>query len=128
MLKSFFGSGINYRHLNDDTLGRALDDFYEVNPKESFSNIALEGIKTFNVEVKSIHADTTSKNVYGQYTSPSSDDNCIKITHGNSKDKRPDLKQIMFGIACTNDRTIVTGEVLDGNTSDKTWNTDFIKK
>lgn len=34
----------------------------------------------------------------------------------------------MFGIACTNDRTIVTGEVLDGNTSDKTWNTDFIKK
>ncbi|APM37706.1 IS1634 family transposase [Clostridium kluyveri] len=127
-VEKFFGSGINYRHLNDDALGRALDDFYEINPKKSFSDIALEGIKTFNVEVKSIHADTTSKNVYGQYTSPSSDDNCIKIIHGHSKDKRPDLKQIMFGIACTNDRTIVTEEVLDGNTSDKTWNTDFIKK
>jgi len=56
--------------------------------------MVLEGIKTFNVEIKSIHADTTSKNVYWQYTSQLTGDNCVKIDYGHSKDKRPDLNKL----------------------------------
>ena len=127
-VEKYFGKNITAKNLKDDTLGRALDDLYSIGAKDTFSTIAIEGVKIFNVEVKSIHADTTSKTVYGQYSSYSKDEECVKIQYGHSKDKRPDLKQLMFGLACTGDRTIVSGEVLDGNTSDKTWNTGFIKK
>lgn len=127
-VEKYFGKNITAKNLNDDTLGRALDDLYSIGAKDTFSTIAIEGVKIFNVEVKSIHADTTSKTVYGQYSSYSRDEKCVKIQYGHSKDRRPDLKQLMFGLACTDDRTIVSGEVLDGNTGDKTWNTGFIKK
>ena len=125
-VEKFFGPGIQAKHFNDDTLGRILDDFYEANPKEIFTSIALKSIGTYNIKVKSIHADTTSMSVYGEY------DNCreeeLQIVRGHSKDYRPDLKQIMFGLANTNKKVIVGGEVLNGNTSDKTWNNSFIQE
>lgn len=130
-VEKYFGSSIDAKNLNDDALGRSLDDLYSIDAKETFSNIAIESIKNFNIEIKSIHADTTSKNVYGKYGKyeNSNDENeCVKLERGHSKDHRPDLKQIMFGLGCTNEKVIVAGQVLDGNTSDKTWNTKFIEK
>ena len=125
-VEKFFGPKIKAEHFNDDALGRILDAFYEANPKDIFTSIALKSISTYNIKVKTIHADTTSKSVYGEY------DNCeedgLQIVRGHSKDRRPDLKQIMFGLANTNKKVVVGGEVLDGNTSDKTWNHSFIQE
>ncbi len=122
----FFGPGIKAEHFNDDALGRILDAFYEANPKEIFTSIALKSIATYNIQVKTIHADTTSKSVYGEYDT--CDEENLQIVRGHSKDRRPDLKQIMFGLANTNKKVLVGGEVLNGNTSDKTWNNSFIQE
>jgi len=46
----------------------------------------------------------------------------LRITYGYSKDKRPDLKQFLYGLCVTKDGVPVIGEVLDGNTSDRMWN------
>lgn len=125
-VEKFFGPEIKAKHFNDDTLGRILDDFYEANPKEIFTSIALKSISTYNIKVKTIHADTTSMSVYGEYNTCAEDD--LQIVRGHSKDHRPDLKQIMFGLANTNKKVLVGGEVLHGNTSDKTWNNSFIQE
>lgn len=50
------------------------------------------------------------------------------ITHGHSKDRRPDLKQFKYGLSVTPDKVPVCGEVNSGNQSDKSWNFDFIEK
>ncbi|MGB3915706.1 MAG: transposase, partial [Dethiobacteria bacterium] len=64
--------------------------------------------------------------LYGTYEDQ--DGNEFIITHGNSKDKRPDLKQFLYGLSVTPDKVPVCADVNSGNTSDKTWNLDFIEK
>jgi len=57
------------------------------------------------------------------------EDECdlLRITYGHSKDHRPDLKQFLYdGLAVTKEGVPVIGEVLDGNTSDRTWNRRMI--
>lgn len=125
-VEKFFGPGIRAEHFNDDTLGRILDAFYEANPKEIFTSIALKSIGTYNIKVKTVHADTTSMSVYGEYDTSAEDD--LQIVRGHSKDHRSDLRQIMFGLANTNKKVLVGGEVLNGNTSDKSWNNSFIQE
>ena len=44
------------------------------------------------------------------------------ICHGNSKDKRPDLKQFVIGAGVQQDGLPIMGQILAGNTSDKRWN------
>jgi transposase len=86
-------------------------------------------IKEYRIPVKSIHADTTSKNLYGQYKDCEDKEyDGVKINRGYSKDCRPDLKQILFGLGVTKDRVIVAGNVSNGNTSDKDWNKDILKE
>ena len=89
-VEKFFGPGIQAKHFNNDTLGRILDAFYEANPKEIFTSIALKSIGTYNIKVKTIYADTTSMSVYGEYNT--CEENDLQIVRGHSKDHRPDLK------------------------------------
>jgi len=50
----------------------------------------------------------------------------VNITFGHPKEHRPDLKQIMFGVGVSSDGLPLVGEILDGNTSDKTFNSNWI--
>ncbi|MFZ5436927.1 MAG: IS1634 family transposase [Bacillota bacterium] len=106
--------------LNDDAAGCALDKLAEAGPKEVYCTVALRAALQEGVGIDVIHADTTSVSVDGAYK----DDNCdlLRITYGHSKDNRPDLKQFLYGLAVTKEGVPVIGEVLDGNTSDRTWN------
>ena len=92
-----FGEGIKSENLNDDTLGRALDELYELGPKKVFTELAMLAISKFNIKVSSIHADTTSKTLYGAYGQCDDDEDVIQVKRGHGKDFRPDLKQILFG-------------------------------
>lgn len=126
--EKMFGAGIKAEHITDDTIARALDEMYETGPKKVMTEAAMSIIKKYNIPVKSIHADTTSKSVYGEYTSKDEAyEDAVDITYGHSKDHRPDLKQILFGLGTTKDRIIVVGNVCDGNTDDKTWNKDILR-
>lgn len=126
--EKLFGEGVEAGHLNDDTMARALDELYEAGPKKIMTEVAVEIIEKFDIKVKGIHADTTSKSVYGEYKECEEDEELIQVNNGYSKDKRPDLKQILFGLGVTKEKIIVIVDVNDGNTSDKEWNKDILKE
>lgn len=126
--EKLFGEGIMPEHLTDDTMARALDDLYNIGDKKVMTEVAMSIINEYKIPVTRIHADTTSKNVYGEYTDCEDDEELLQIEYGYSKDKRPDLKQILFGLGVTPERIVVIGNVDDGNKSDKDWNKDILKE
>ena len=48
------------------------------------------------------------------------------ITHGFSKDHRPDLKQLVHSLLCVDHGIPIYSQMLDGNASDKNINRDLI--
>lgn len=125
-VEKLLGEGIKVGHLTDDLYARALDDIHEIGPKKILTETAISIINKYNIPIGAVHADTTSKSVYGEYDE--CNDESINITYGYSKQKRPDLKQILFGLGVTKERIVVVGDVNDGNMDDKTWNKNIIKE
>jgi transposase len=116
------GEGIEAKHLNDDRLGRVLDKLYLTGLEDIFLSIALKAIKQFSVSVESVHLDSTSLSVEGEYQNNSTEEinvevaseegeklnppQLIQITYGYSRDKRPDLKQFMVDLIGSGDGDI----------------------
>ena len=113
-------------NFTEERSGNVLDEFYRSNPQKIFSMLTHSNIKLYNINTSSIRVDTTSKSFYGAYETNKPVP--IDITQGFSKDKRPDLKQIMFGTATSSDGIPILGEVMSGNTSDMKFNNGWIKK
>ena len=116
------GEDLDASDFNDDSLGRALDELYSLGITEVFAEIARNAIKTYELDVEFAHTDTSSLSLTGEYEGVSEDDaKLVKITHGYSKDHRPDLKQIVVTLVTSQQGRIPLWlEVLDGNSSDKT--------
>jgi transposase len=112
-------------NFTEERSGNVLDEFYRSNPQKIFSMLTHSNIKLYNINTNSIRVDTTSKSFYGVYETNMPEP--IDITQGFSKDKRHDLKQIMFGTATSSDGIPILGEVMSGNTSDMTFNKGWIK-
>lgn len=116
------GVGIRPEHLNDDRLGRILDKLYSFGLTEIFVTVALAAAKYFGVEVSSLHLDSSSLHVDGDYACSGDEPNepgAIHITYGYSRDHRPDLKQFMVDLMCTGDGDIpLYLRVGDGNETD----------
>jgi transposase len=112
-------------NFTEERAGNVLDEFYRSNPQKIFSMLTHSNIKLYNIDTNSIRVDTTSKSFYGAYETNMPEP--IDITQGFSKDKRHDLKQIMFGTATSSDGIPILGEVMSGNTSDMTFNKGWIK-
>jgi transposase len=117
-----FGPGIACADLNDDALGRMLDKVYTAGPKKIFSALALSAITTDNVDLSTLHGDTTSRFTYGSFEG----EGTLNITYGYSKDHRFDLKQYICGLATNKEGVPVLGDIRDGNLDDKTWNKEFM--
>jgi len=54
------GEGIKPEHLNDDKLGRVLDQLYEVGLTSLFMKIALQACEIFGVKRDFLHLDSSS--------------------------------------------------------------------
>jgi len=111
--------------LNDDRAGRALDTLWEVGPEKVFRAVSRLVIQRYALDLRALHADTTSRSFYGAYDDQ--DPAVAQVTYGYSKDHRPDLKQILFGVGTSRDGVPVMAEVCSGNQSDMTWNNRWIK-
>ena len=119
------GKQISPGAFNDTTLGRALDAIYEHGAGQLFSQVALAAAAAFpdEVDLRHLHFDTTSVSVWGEYAAREADgDEGLSITHGYSKDLRPDLKQFLIEMLCAGRNIPVLGGCADGNASDKTVN------
>jgi transposase len=112
--------GIQASHLNDDTLGRALDTLYAVGVTELYSLIAATAAKRLGLTAMFTHLDSTSFHVDGRYNSAEEPgEHVIHITRGSSRDQRPDLNQVMLDLIVEHQAGIpVLMKPLNGNSSD----------
>lgn len=119
------GEGIEAGDLNSDSLGKALDHLYQAGISEIFAAICAHALRVFGIVVRFAHLDTTAFSLQGNYEveegTEDGDAEPISINYGYTKDHRPDLKQAILGMICTNRTSIPTYlNALSGNVSDKT--------
>ena len=109
--------------FNDDQLGKLLDRINEVGSTDLFSRIAFNAYTGFKIPISYIlHGDTTSHVLFGEYEVCEREDfEGLNVTYGYSKDKHPELKQIMTGMLTDEYGIPIYEQTLDGNTSDSTW-------
>ena len=128
------GEGITPKQLNDDRIGRALDKYHQAGTTKLFTAIAMKAAMKFQVEMSSVHLDSSSISVEGEYknrqekipedeaeiSDKESEMKAIKIVHGYSRDQRPDLKQFIIDTIVTGDGDIpLYLKIDDGNADDK---------
>ena len=75
-----------------------------------------------------MHFDTTSRSVWGEYQFAETQDLPFQMTYGYSKDKRPDLKQIVLSSLCVERAVPIWGKPEDGNASEKTLNATLLSE
>ena len=109
-----------------------MDKLYDFGLSELFLLIALAAAKKYQINVNFSHLDSSSFSLHGKYNqvlsaqleSPEQELEVepipIKITHGYSRDHRPDLKQFILNLIVTGDGNIpIFLEAASGNQSDK---------
>jgi len=83
-----------------------------------FSELSLAACQQDGVDRRFRHVDTTTFSLHGDYV-PESDEQAIVITHGYSKDHRPDLKQAVLELVTAQDGGIpLVSQSWDGNAAD----------
>ncbi len=117
-LELFFRPGVKAEFFNRFKLGRSLDKVFSYGCSKLFNEIALHVIAKEGIDLTYWHNDTTSFSVTGKYEE-NTDENAIILTHGHSKDHRPDLKQVVLELMCLQDGGIpIMMQSYDGNESD----------
>lgn len=111
-------------HLNDARVGRILEQLYEAGLTQLYVTIALATASKYGVKTSSLHLDSSSMSVEGEYIgnkkSKRQDNPAITISKGDSRERRPDLKQLMVDLMCSGDRDVPLDlRVAEGNESDQ---------
>ncbi len=116
------GKGITAKDLNQNLLGRNLDDIYAFDPTKLYSILSAHVVKELKLPCSSVHIDTTSFHVDGVYNSNEAEkEGVVQITKGYSRDHRPDLNQVGLKLIVENQAGIpLMMQSLNGNESDKT--------
>jgi transposase len=117
-LDLLFRAGVHAEMFNRFQLGRTLDEAYDDGCDLLFSELALGVCDREGIDRRFHHLDTTSFSLSGAYV-PDSDEQAIIITHGYSKDHRPDLKQAVLELMVSQDGGVpFVSKRWDGNASD----------
>ncbi|EAM52569.1 IS1634-like element ISCwa1 family transposase [Crocosphaera watsonii] len=129
-IEKLLGERIKPDYLNDDKIGRVMDELYKYGLNDIFIEVVLEVIKKFKIDLKYSHLDSTSFHLDGEYKreedkEKQEEEKIIKerpifIKKGYSRDHRPDLKQCVLDLITSQDGDIpLFVRVGDGNESDK---------
>src|SRR5437870_3589539 len=117
-LDLLFHEGVRAERFNRFKLGRTLDEVHAYGCDLLFSELALAVCAQERIDPRFNHLDTTSFSLTGDYL-PESDAYAIAITHGYSKDHRPDLKQVVLELMVSQDGGVpLVSQSWDGNASD----------
>jgi transposase len=117
-LDLLFHEGVRAEMFNRFKLGRTLDEAYGYGCDLLLSELALSVCRQEGIDARFNHLDTTSFALTGAYV-PDSDEHAIAITHGYSKDHRPDLKQAVLELMVSQDGGVpLMSKSWDGNASD----------
>lgn len=119
--------------LSDDRIGRALDRLFDADRAALLTEVVIAVGKRFGVRFEELHNDSTTIRFCGQYRAARGrrlrGKRTPYITYGYSKDRRPDLKQLLFALTTSADGGVPAQfRCADGNTNDsvthiETWET-----
>ena len=110
--------GLCAEMFNRFKLGRTLDEAYVYGCDLLFHELALAVCAQEGIDLRFPHLDTTSVALSGAYV-PDSDEQAIPITHGYSRDHRPDLKHAVLELLVSQDGGVpLVSKSWHGNTSD----------
>jgi transposase len=120
------------KHVGDDAVGRALDRLFDADRAALMTAGVVSAVDAFAVALSQLHNDSTTVKFTGQY--PLARGRRLRgkrapfITHGHSKDHRPDLKQLLFILTTSDDGGVPVqfrceaGNCNDSTTHIETWN------
>ena len=117
------GTGCPADAFNDARLAAALDHLFDAGTDSILSDVVTGYLRSDRAPPSyTVHADTTTIKLFGRYD-VDPDEGAPTPAFGFSKDHRPDIKQLLFGLSLHGAAGIpLTAAVLDGNTSDTTAN------
>jgi transposase len=115
--------------LNDDRVGRALDQLFRADRASMLTQLVLGAIREFRIDLDQLHNDSTTLTLSGEYGSADGREVCgkptLEVTYGHNKDHRPDLKQLLFVLSVSADGAVpIHYRALGGNTSDSMTHID----
>ena len=116
------GPGIAAGHLNDDTLGRALDAIHAFGVEVFYYLLASGVVKQLGLSGAGGHLDATSFHAGGEYNSgdEAAAEGVVHIRQGYSRDRRPDLNQVVLQLLVESQAGIPLLMVpLGGNANDQ---------
>ncbi|CAG1002347.1 hypothetical protein METP2_03378 [Methanosarcinales archaeon] len=115
-----FQKEVDPNWFHDNRFGNSLEDLKTAGLDSLYSAIISKAIIKHSLGLSRLHFDTTSLSLYGEYKT---DDENPLVALGFSKQHRPDLKQVLFGMTVTQDGNVpITGRITSGNTSDSKEN------
>jgi hypothetical protein len=76
------GKAVPPQALNDDTAGRGRDRLYDFGTMRRFTACAVRAATRFGLERRSVHLDTTSRSVWGDYHCAETQDLPFQGTYG----------------------------------------------
>ena len=111
--------------FNDDRFGRALDKLYRADRASLMTRLVVQVVNEFSISLERIHNDSTSVKAFGRI--PGKTSTGLELKQGNSKDHRPDLKQLVFCLSISADGAVPVhyksypGNRTDDTTHIETW-------
>lgn len=115
--------------LNDDKIGRALDQLFLVDRASLLTQLSLRVIRRYGIDVSELHNDSTSITLYGAYRGatgrPRAGVRPPVPERGFSKDHRGDLLQLVEILTVSADGAVpISHRLTDGSTEDSTTHRD----
>ena len=113
--------------FNDDRFARSLDKLYHADRASLMTEIVVNTVKTINLKLDQLHNDSTTVKAYGKISGKTNTG--LELKRGNSKDHRPDLKQLVYCLTVSADGFVpIHYKTYSGNTTDdtthiETWDT-----
>jgi transposase len=114
-------------YFNVDRFARALDKLYLSDRASLMTEIVVKMIKVVNLDIDRIHNDSTTVKAYGKI--PGKTITSLELRRGNSKDHRPDLKQLVFSLTISADGAVpIHYKTYPGNRTDDTTHIETWKE
>lgn len=117
--------GATAAHFHDVRVAAAMDALFDAGIVSVSSAALLRAVKAHDLDLRRLQLDTTSLSFYGDYSlsqepdDPEDPQAVPHVARGHSKDKRGDLKQVVYGLAVTADGAVpVFGRAASGNRAD----------
>ena len=127
-VERLLGKGVKAEHINDDALGRCLDQLYETGVSELFQGLSARTISHLGLSCEGLNLDSTSIHVDGEYKDEDGN-TAIQLVRGYSRDHRPELNQVVLNLITENQAGIpVYMQAASGNINDNEGFKNIVKQ